>query len=421
MDTSWDPMVTSIASPANTSGSGRTIVLCFDGTENAYCDKNTNIVQLFSFLKVSEPDKQICYYQPGVGTYYKAGVVSPIFETLAKWADFGVAWYLDDHVMQGYQFLINNYNPNDVICVFGFSRGAYTARALAGLVAKIGILPRNNDEQVTFAYKLYKRTDAQGIRLAAGFKKTFSVNPHVKVDFVGVWDTVAFVGFTGKSLPFTNTNTDIKIFRHALSLDEHRACFRPNLYHFPSPNQYRDPQKGSSSSSAIPVGTPEPNVREVWFAGCHNDVGSGSVENTAPYSLGYISLAWMVQEIKASGLPILFHDHAATVKSTDASDARSQEIYANEAINAVQEIHDPLFDPLFWWLWWILEFLAFNYYWQDSNFKWHNSRIPNFGRARWIPTAKPLFHVSVAERIGDEALSYRPRAHYIPGSETYVR
>jgi uncharacterized protein (DUF2235 family) len=116
----------------------------------------------------------------------------------------------------------------------GFSRGAYTARALAGFLYKAGLLPRGNQAQVPFAYKLYKREDEEGVKLCAGFKQTYCQD--VKIEFLGVWDTVASVGvFIKRTLPFTNSNRSIKTFRHALALDERRTKFQPNYYHRPPP------------------------------------------------------------------------------------------------------------------------------------------------------------------------------------------
>ena len=177
--------------------------------------------------------------------------------------------------MDAYRFLMRTYRKGDKICLFGkdtcidcfqclldcilgFSRGAYTARALAGMltkvsplysavlycsisltVGKVGLLLPENFQSVSFAYKLYARTDDEGIRLAAGFKKTFCQD--VKVEFVGVWydssyhrnvlelftstrDTVQSTGILhSRALPFTNSNTGIRTFRHAVSLDEVRS------------------------------------------------------------------------------------------------------------------------------------------------------------------------------------------------------
>ena len=108
--------------------------------------------------------------------------------------------------MEGYTFLMQNYRAGDKICIFGFSRGAYTARALGGMLFKvhlytgkhiilylytsqIGLLPKDNPEQVPFAYKLFQRTDPAGLQLAAGFKQTFA--QHVSVQFMGVWWVIA--------------------------------------------------------------------------------------------------------------------------------------------------------------------------------------------------------------------------------------
>ncbi|KDQ62719.1 hypothetical protein JAAARDRAFT_171302 [Jaapia argillacea MUCL 33604] len=235
----------------------RVLVLCFDGTANQYDGDNTNVVRLFSLLKKDDFHEQLCYYQAGIGTYFQPGVVSPLFQWVAKIADEAVAWYLDAHVMDGYRFLMQNYNAGDKICLFGFSRGAYTARALAGMLHKVGLLPKDNDQQIPFAYKLYRKTSPADVELGAGFKQTFCRT--VQVDFVGVWDTVSSVGVVmGRSLPFTTANETIKTFRHALSLDEHRTKFQPNLYHRPSPNEQAarlDPEYDSPVSSTTSMAT----------------------------------------------------------------------------------------------------------------------------------------------------------------------
>ncbi|THH01914.1 hypothetical protein EW026_g871 [Hermanssonia centrifuga] len=229
----------------------RTLILCFDGTANQYDGDNTNVVKFYSLLQKDATEEQMCYYQPGVGTYLQPGVVSPLFQWCAKIADEAVAWYLDAHVRGGYQFLMQNYRPGDKIW---FSRGAYTARALA-VITQIGLLPKDNPEQVPLAYKMYKSTGDQNVSLAAGFKQTFCRD--VKIEFVGVWETVASVGvLMGKTLPFTTANTTIKTFRHALALDEHRAKFRPNLYHRPPPKTQPAPVPAVKPPASPVVASP---------------------------------------------------------------------------------------------------------------------------------------------------------------------
>ncbi|KAG9016007.1 hypothetical protein FRB90_003866 [Tulasnella sp. 427] len=226
----------------------KTLILCFDGTSNSFNDENTNVVRLFSALEKNEMDKQMCYYQPGIGTYVAPNSVwSPTWQGLAKILDAGLAWYLDAHIMGGYRFLMENYEQGDKICLFGFSRGAYTARCLAGMLNKVGLLPKSNEEQVSFAYKKYKDTTASGKIAAQGFKNAFSRS--VDIEFVGVWDTVSSVGFFSRHLPFTASNTIIKTFRHALALDEHRAKFKPNPWHRAAPTAAaakNDPDKGTA-------------------------------------------------------------------------------------------------------------------------------------------------------------------------------
>lgn len=233
----------------------RTLVLCFDGTTNVYDDTNTNVVKLFSLLQRDRRDEQMVYYQPGIGTYAPPGIFLPVTMAMAKVADQGIALYLDKHVMGGYQFLMKHYNEGDRICLFGFSRGAYTARALAGMLHKVGLLPPGNTEQIPFAYQMYKRTDLAGFQQSAGFKKTFS--REVKIEFMGVWDTVSSVGLLWpRHLPFTSSNSIVKTFRHAVSLDEHRAKFKQNVWHVHSPSAHRDPENGSPAAKQPRVSSP---------------------------------------------------------------------------------------------------------------------------------------------------------------------
>jgi len=537
----------------------RNLILCFDGTANQFDGDNTNVVKFYSLLKKDSAEEQICYYQPGIGTYFQPGVVSPFFQWGAKILDEAFAWYLDAHVRGGYTFLMQNYRAGDKICIFGFSRGAYTARALAGMIHKIGLLPKDNPEQVPFAYKLYKQTDQKNLDLAHGYKQTFC--RAVDIEFVGVWDTVASVGvLMARNLPFTTANTTIKTFRHALSLDEHRVKFRPNLYHRPAPDTAsagKDPEhaspviakenvfekvthaiedgvgkvvrrvSGSRKSkskankgkgnpvvrtvttglssvvveetseapaddvsikdSAVDVGTnpdsgSDPvkgtDVKEVWFSGCHSDVGGGATLDSTVHSLSDITLRWMVRQIVISQVGISFDSDAlarAKIPNSvftgvgfpvtpptsafkrgekapagtqmmlklkpsespenpfsspktdnltlevpgdgDAGDSSSQNSAALTEIDAIQPIHDEL---QLNWAWWILEVLPLTYSYQDGKGKWHKKIGFHLAKGRRIPDINPCFHESVQERINDATLKYVPRAVWKKGTETYV-
>ncbi|KAG7088031.1 hypothetical protein E1B28_012067 [Marasmius oreades] len=395
----------------------RTLVLCFDGTSSEYDGDNTNVVKFFSLLKKDNCDEQLCYYQAGIGTYFDPGVVSPLLRLGATLLDEAFAWYLSAHVVEGYRFIMQNYKPRDKICMFGFSRGAYTARALGGMLFKIGLLPRDNYEQIPFAYKLYKRTDKEGVELAAGFKDTYCTT--VTVEFIGVWDTVSSVGFiTNRTLPFTNSNSSVKTFRHALSLDERQAKFRANLYHRPTASdnvsvarKILDRVIGIFCRSGRPPGAMDPecssespstDVLEVWFAGWHGDVGGGAVSNSEPHSLGDISLRWMVRQVMLAQCGILFRDEALTrlwdipTASLPVPTKANESSLERDRQDAVMPLHDELKFELkaSHILWWILEVIPMHYSWQDARDVWHTTFRANLGKGRFrtnIPYFMRLF------------------------------
>jgi uncharacterized protein (DUF2235 family) len=117
----------------------RNIVLCLDGTSNKFAAVNTNVVKLYAMLDRARPD-QLSYYQPGIGTMAPPGVWGKLKRWFIKQLDLAIAWLLSDHVTDAYRFLMRYYQKGDRIFIFGFSRGAYTARALAGLIAAKGLL-----------------------------------------------------------------------------------------------------------------------------------------------------------------------------------------------------------------------------------------------------------------------------------------
>ncbi|KAF8330873.1 uncharacterized protein EI90DRAFT_3016691 [Cantharellus anzutake] len=356
---------------------GRTLILCFDGTANEYDDTNTNIVRLFSCLEKSHP-KQLVYYQTGIGTYTSTRFSTSIGQWISKTIDQGVALHLDDHVCGGYRFLQSNWNQGDKICIFGFSRGAYTARALAGMLHAVGLLPPSMPEQVQFAYKLYQNLGRGSVVSSdpgRNYKRDFC--RAVTVDFLGVWDTVASVGIlVPRALPFSQSNSSIKVFRHALALDERRAKFIPSPWRLTGAKKQckngnwvtkqaaedaiapdtegiqatidwvlalRDIFVGiffkwfiewwphdilnrlglinygdhEPPTTLIPEEQFPPDLREVWFAGGHCDVGGGNVPDDKPWneidklgpnepryspSLANIPLRWMIREFYEADL-----------------------------------------------------------------------------------------------------------------------
>ncbi|KAG5638961.1 hypothetical protein H0H81_008461 [Sphagnurus paluster] len=157
----------------------------------------------------------------------------------------------------------------------------------------------------------------EGYDLGKEFKQTFAMPATVK--FVGVWDTVSSVGIIPRTHPYTSVNYAVKHFRHALALDERRARFRPNVWGEPTPGEReQDLDIDEPQIKAPAPGTdrdkweyqaPERDVcdvQEVWFSGCHADVGGGSHSNKDQQSLSYIPLRWMIKECLLTGTGILF-------------------------------------------------------------------------------------------------------------------
>ncbi|KIP04937.1 hypothetical protein PHLGIDRAFT_75091 [Phlebiopsis gigantea 11061_1 CR5-6] len=434
----------------------RTLVLCFDGTGDQFDADNSNVVQFFSMLKKDDRKQQMVYYQAGIGTYTSPQVATPLMAKLSKTLDAMVAWNLDAHVMDGYEFLMQNYEAGDKICIFGFSRGAYTAQALAGMVHKVGLLPAHNYQQVPFAYKMYTRTSATGWAQSTLFKKTFSID--VDVEFVGVWDTVCSVGLVGRRLPFTTSNTSVKTFRHAVSLDERRAKFRANLFNRPRAQERalgthpgdmpkagqieeRQTQKDLERQFGQQEATQlETDVKEVWFAGCHCDVGGGSVPNMTHHNLARIPLRWMVRQCFLADTGIRFH--AARLRGIGLDPGalyptvreRPEGLYLRPGTTVpdggagarLSEEEEDLADalcPIYDQLalrrgWWALEVVPLRHRVQLEDDSWVSERTMNLGRGRVVPNQRVQgvhVHRSVKMRMEADGLRggrYTPRAKF---------
>ncbi|KAH0833833.1 hypothetical protein J3R83DRAFT_10997 [Lanmaoa asiatica] len=292
--------------PEHRSETSRRLVVCIDGTSNQFGTKNTNIVELYRYITKS--DTQLTYYSSGLGTIAKVANPS-LGHRLSSELDMAIGRNLHKVIMASYRWLSDNYKDGDSIFLFGYSRGAYQVRALAGMIAQVGLLLPGNNEQIPFAFELYSKTDdddsnltrpasvisrpvtkeskkkAKYTELAKTFRKTFC-RSNVHIHFVGVWDTVSSVGFgRSRTLPCTTTSCEhICYFRHALALDERRVKFLPE-YVYGGQSSYSD----------------DGRVKEVWFAGCHADVGGGHRRNERLQS-GDIPLLWMRSQAIAAGL-----------------------------------------------------------------------------------------------------------------------
>jgi len=347
---------------------GRNIVVCCDGTANQFSQDNTNVVKLYSAL-VDDAARQLIFYHPGVGTMEAPGALTSWGQRATIFAGMAVGYGLERDITAAYTFIMNNYKASegDRLFLFGFSRGAYTVRAIASLLRSCGILRPGHETSIPYAIRLMNaigtRQTAEYFRLVARFKRTFAAGS-CKPYFVGVWDTVSSVGWINNPLkiPYTANNADIQIGRHAIALDERRGFYRPNLW-----------RPGEKAARSGPK-----DLKQVWFVGCHSDVGGGYPETES--GLSKIALRWMVREAEAAGLLV------------DAG-RRDAAIAAGQGPDPDAKMHDELAAHLYWRL---LEHVPKYHYDYATKME---SRRANRSRPRWLPPGS-LIHESVFQRTG---------------------
>jgi uncharacterized protein (DUF2235 family) len=273
---------------------GKKIVICLDGTGNQMKAKgHTNVATLYEMLDLSDPTKQLGYYDPGVGTMSSAKARGFADKWLSRIWGLAFGSGLKTNAEQAYTFLMQHWQPDDEVYVFGFSRGAYTARALVGMLNRPGLLRPGSENLVPFAVAQYATnkdvsvTDLKNIQeFSHAFcwgteakplsppreNDTYEMHWHsVPIAYLGVWDTVKAAGilrFGDLHWPYTHLLYNAKRIRHAVSIDEYRRPYREYLA---NPNHH--------------------GLEEAWFAGVHSDVG-GTFEDD-PH-LAKIALKWIV-------------------------------------------------------------------------------------------------------------------------------
>jgi uncharacterized protein (DUF2235 family) len=276
----------------------RNIVICCDGTANEFAEDNTNVVKLYYVLNQDQA-RQVTFYHPGLGTMEPAGALTTFSRQVTKLLGKALGYGLANDIRDAYSFLMENYRENDKLFLFGFSRGAYTVRAVCSLLHMYGLIRAGNEPLVPYAVRMMmgidraekgddKQQEATNryFDLAGKFCETMS-RTDCRPWFVGVWDTVSSVGWIENPLrlPYVSDNPDIQCARHAVSIDEHRAFFRNNLWR-------------PGTDPAHPHGPKD--LKQVWFPGVHCDVGGGYRE--AESGLAKIALEWMLEEAEAHEL-----------------------------------------------------------------------------------------------------------------------
>ncbi|KAF3909996.1 hypothetical protein AA313_de0200205 [Arthrobotrys entomopaga] len=396
------------------------LVLFFDGTGNKFKgnQSDTNIIKMYQMLDKHDPQMYL-YYQPGIGTYvagehdFAPGPFSKLKRFIDQSMDQAVGTSFDHHVIQGYQFIMKYYSPGDKIYIFGFSRGAYTARFLTQMVMYIGLLSRGNEEMVPFAYKSFakferlrrlKTKKANEIRKhMTHFKETFC-RSGVKVHILGLYDTVNSVGrfelpLLRKSFPESQQPAADHV-RHAVAIDERRLKFKPSLF-----AQMQGWRKEDH------------DVKEVWFPGNHADIGGGWTPEEGVPMISDIALAWMLEEVLA------IEDKCVGRDSPDRLPWKMDEIervfHAAENQVGVAQIHDALKFNQGWshagvLSWWILEVLPVFTRLELEFGAWVPRHWPpNLGFTRDIP-GDAVFHASVHKRE-------RAGCGYSPINDGYIQ
>lgn len=270
------------------------IITCSDGTWNKPNQNfkgnpvTTNVQKIFEAICNSDDQqvKQIKYYDEGIGA--EGSWVN-------RWLDGATGKGIDDNILNAYKFILWNYEPGDELYLFGFSRGAYTARSLAGLIRNCGILKNNDLTLIKEAYRIYRTrnpvTDPNGTESLA-FKQKNSYYD-LRIKFIGVWDTVGELGIPSRSFQWYNkkkyqfhdtTLSSITDFAYqALAIDEKRSNFMPTLW---------------EKSAKVIAGQVQQTMEQVWFPGVHSNIGGGYPDQ----GLSDNTLNWMVNKAKGADL-----------------------------------------------------------------------------------------------------------------------
>ncbi|KAF2839962.1 hypothetical protein M501DRAFT_1016047 [Patellaria atrata CBS 101060] len=412
------------AAQASHTDTQRRLVLCFDGTGNTFKGdaSDTNVVKIFQMLDRKNAE-QFHYYQPGIGTYIEGKVATSqtllrkIITKISTSIDEAIGTTFADHVTAGYRFLMRYYAEGDSIYIFGFSRGAYTARFLAEMIHSIGLLSRGNEEMVQLAWKTFSKfqqtrghtpltkADLERRDYMVKFKQTFC-RLKVNIHFLGLFDCVNSVGQF--EIPLFRKSYEVIAkppathIRHAVSIHERRLKFKPALFLYDNASPQRD-------------------IVEAWFTGNHGDVGGGwNYEKGEEHLLSDTPLVWMVNEV----LHLPGDKAKLAFKTTSVEKRAQEEIKFQKDLKATLtasvprkhnfRMHDMLsFGMGVSWfatlMWWILELLPFFARLELENGKWIPRHFPpNLGAPRDIPKGanihKSVYELHQAGYLTDEQL-----------------
>lgn len=308
------------------------LILCFDGTwdrpdngADTATRVESNVCRFYESVEngiLPNGAVQKKWYGTGVGTNWYDRVVG---------GAFGLG--LDRKIQDAYRWLVDNYPEPDAgdyeVFVLGFSRGAYTARSLVGMIRNVGLLKPDNHHRVQDAYAIYRNRDASAdTNEATAFRDRYS--REIKIKFLGVWDTVGALGIPLPALQWLNAkeyafhDTELSGIvanaAHAVAVDEHRVDYQVTLW--------------------APKAKDGQIVEQRWFVGAHADVGGGYPSRL----LSDITLAWMQQKAIGCGLVL---DPAAVPATTDANwQGPIAHSYRDFLDGAYAATHPPYYRPI---------------------------------------------------------------------------
>ena len=270
------------------------IVICADGTwnrpeEDLQRDYPSNVLKLARSIRpVAGSLTQHVFYDWGLGSYHHALTAGATGRGLHK------------NILDAYRYIVQNYTDGDRLFLFGFSRGAYTVRALCGLINNCGILKRPQARLIQRAWEIYKspaKTNHPEGKAATEFRQQYA-HRRRGIAFVGVWDTVGALGIPFSLIGLLESHDEfydtklcrnVEVARHALAIDEQREDFEPTIW----------------------LTRPDTDMKQVWFAGVHGDIGGSYGPDPATGAEASDSaLAWMLDEALAAGLQLEPHLHS---------------------------------------------------------------------------------------------------------------
>ncbi|WGI22434.1 DUF2235 domain-containing protein [Amylibacter sp. IMCC11727] len=283
----------------------RKIIVCLDGTGNEIETNESNVLRLYKTLERSED--QLVYYHPGVGTM-DTNPFAKLFWSKPKLIAgliFGAG--LETNVLRAYEFLCRHYQEGDKknnidgdrLYFFGYSRGAYTARALAGFINDFGLVDPQEFHLVAPVFRAWRAISNADDRKAYAkirmLEHAFTMR-YPAIRFLGLWDTVSsllrvklgkgtFIQYGTHSS--VDENPSVESVRHVLAIDETRRFFRHQFW--------TEGQKYYGNRFKSKKNPPDQDVKQVWFAGTHTDVAGSVYEPEA--GLAKITMNWMRQEL----------------------------------------------------------------------------------------------------------------------------